>query len=41
MVEEGYITEELRLNTIEDYDRWVKQDAESMVMKLNEVRGVK
>ncbi len=41
MVEEGYITEELRLNAIEDYDRWVKQDAESMVMKLNEVRGVK
>ena len=40
MVEEGYITEEARLNAIEDYDRWIKEEAECMVMKLNEVRGI-
>ena len=41
MVEEGYITEEQRLNAIEEYDSWIKLDAELMVMKLNEVRGIK
>lgn len=41
MVEEDYITEELRISAIEEYDSWVKLDAELMVMKLNEVRGVK
>jgi ubiquinone/menaquinone biosynthesis C-methylase UbiE len=41
IVEEGYITEELRLSAIEEYDSWIKLDAELMVMKLNEVRGVK
>ncbi len=36
---EGYISERVRLQAIRDYDRWVEQDAEKMVMKLKEVRG--
>ena len=39
IVEEGYITEESRLKAIEEYDTYVKEDAVSMTMKLNEVRG--
>ena len=39
MVEEGYITDELRLKAIEEYDQWIEADAEQMVMKLKEVRG--
>ena len=39
IIEEGYITNELRQKAIEEYDRWVKKDAVSMTMKLNEVRG--
>jgi ubiquinone/menaquinone biosynthesis C-methylase UbiE len=41
MVDEGYITEELRLTAIEEYDSWIKLNAELMVLKLNEVRGIK
>lgn len=39
IVEEGYISEDLRLKAIEEYDQWVETDAQTMVMKLNEVRG--
>lgn len=37
--EEGWIDDNARLQAIEDYDRWVKLEAKSMTMKLNEVRG--
>ena len=40
LVDEGYITEEDRLKTIEDYDEWVETSAQGMVMKLKEVRGI-
>jgi len=39
MVEEGYISDELRLSAIEDYDKWIITEAEQMTMKLKEVRG--
>ena len=39
MVEEGYLDNDLRLRAIEEYDSWVENDAISMTMKLNEVRG--
>ncbi len=39
MVEEGYIDDNLRLKAIEEYDKWVENNAVSMTMKLNEVRG--
>ena len=39
MVEEGYLTDDLRLKAIEEYDKWIENDAISMTMKLNEVRG--
>ena len=41
MVEEGYLDNDLRLKAIEEYDYWVKADAISMTMKLNEVRAIK
>ena len=40
MVAEGFVTEELRLKAISDHQKWIESDAEQMVMKLNEVRGV-
>jgi ubiquinone/menaquinone biosynthesis C-methylase UbiE len=39
MVQDGYITEEERLKTIKEYDKWVHTEAQSMTMKLSEVRG--
>jgi ubiquinone/menaquinone biosynthesis C-methylase UbiE len=39
MVEEGYLKEELRVKAIEEYNYWVENEAVSMTMKLNEVRG--
>jgi ubiquinone/menaquinone biosynthesis C-methylase UbiE len=39
MVDEGYITNQQRLQAIEDYDNWIATDAEQMVMKLKETRG--
>ena len=39
MVEEGYLDDDLRLKAIEEYDVWVENEAISMTMKLNEVRG--
>ncbi|MGM1431297.1 methyltransferase domain-containing protein [Sphingobacterium lactis] len=41
VVEEGYISEELRLKAIEEYDEWVNGEAQRMTMKLKEVRGRK
>jgi ubiquinone/menaquinone biosynthesis C-methylase UbiE len=39
MVEEGYITDDDRLKAIDDYNKWIENDAQLMVMKLKEVRG--
>lgn len=39
MVEEGYLDNALRLKAIEEYNYWVENEAISMTMKLNEVRG--
>ncbi len=41
MVKEGYLDDNLRLKTIEEYNEWVENKAISMTMKLNEVRGKK
>ncbi len=41
MVEEGYLDNDLRIKAIDEYDYWVKADAISMTMKLNEVRAMK
>lgn len=41
MVEEGYLDNNLRLKAIREYDNWVENEAISMTMKLNEVRGMK
>lgn len=40
MVEEGYITNEERLQAIKDYNDWVDHTAVSMIMKLREVRAI-
>ncbi|GGH15093.1 methyltransferase domain-containing protein [Mucilaginibacter phyllosphaerae] len=40
MVEEGYIDDADRLKAIEDYNKWIASNAQLMVMKLKEVRGV-
>lgn len=40
IVEEGYITEDARVKAIDEYDRWIKSDAVSMTIRLNEVRGI-
>ena len=39
IADEGFITEPERLQAIEEYDRWVANDAQSMTLKLNETRG--
>jgi ubiquinone/menaquinone biosynthesis C-methylase UbiE len=39
IVEEGYIEEKSRLQAIEEYKQWMDTEAESMTMKLKEVRG--
>ena len=39
MVEEGYLDDELRRRAIEEYNSWVDNEAISMTMKLNEIRG--
>jgi ubiquinone/menaquinone biosynthesis C-methylase UbiE len=39
MVDEGYITDDDRLQAIADYNKWIATDAQSMTMKLKEVRG--
>ena len=40
MQRDGYVTNELRLQAIEAYNKWIETDAEQMVMKLNDVRGI-
>ncbi|KPH14200.1 bifunctional 2-polyprenyl-6-hydroxyphenol methylase/3-demethylubiquinol 3-O-methyltransferase UbiG [Chryseobacterium sp. ERMR1:04] len=40
MVEEGYLDDDLRINTILEYEKWTENEAISMTMKLNEVRGI-
>jgi hypothetical protein len=40
MVDEGYIDNDLRLRAIEEYNNWVDNEAISMTMILNEVRGM-
>jgi ubiquinone/menaquinone biosynthesis C-methylase UbiE len=39
IVEEGYISNDIRIRAIEEYNRWIESDAECMVMKLKEVRA--
>ena len=39
IVEEGYITKKSRETAINEYNEWVEDEAISMTMKLNEVRG--
>lgn len=39
MVQNDWLTEEQRQQTITEYRSWVEQEAESMTMKLKEVRG--
>jgi len=39
VVEEGFISEELRLKAIQEYDQWILKGAQRMTMKLKEVRG--
>ena len=41
MVDEGYIDDELRCLAITEYNEWVSNEGELMIMKLKEVRGVK
>ena len=41
LVEEQYVTEELRQKAILDYQNWIKTDAQAMQMMLKEVRGQK
>ena len=40
MVAEGYISDEDRLQAIEDYNHWATFEATSMTMKLREVRAI-
>ncbi len=41
LVEEQYVTEELRQKAILDYQNWISRDAQAMQMMLKEVRGQK
>jgi ubiquinone/menaquinone biosynthesis C-methylase UbiE len=41
MVEEGYISENERRRTIDEYEHWISAESRTMVMKLTEVRGIK
>lgn len=40
IVDEGYISDENRVEAIEDYNNWVDNEAQSMTLKLREVRAV-
>lgn len=40
MVQEGYISDQERLDAIHDYNEWVAHDGASMTMKLREVRAI-
>lgn len=41
VVQDGYCSEELRLQTIQEYDTWIKNDAQSMRLYLLAVEGTK
>ena len=41
LVEEGYIEESDRMLAITEYNKWVRNKALSMTLKLNDVRGIK
>ena len=41
LVKDGYLDENLRLRAIEEYKNWVDSEAQSMKMKLMDVRGMK
>jgi len=40
MQRDGYVTNELRVQAIEEYNKWIETDAEQMIMKLNDVSGI-
>lgn len=40
MQRDGYVTNELRLQAIEEYNEWIQTKAKQMIMKLKDVRGV-
>lgn len=40
MVAEGFVTEELRLKAMKEHQHWIATEAEQMIMKLNDVRGI-
>ena len=39
LVKDGYIYEEERLETIDEYSTWIESDAQKMTMNLSETRG--
>ena len=39
MVQSGFISDHDRIKAIEDYDQWMKNNAELMILKLTEVRA--
>lgn len=39
MVDEGFVTEALRLKAIDEHQKWIETEALQMVMKLKDVRG--
>ena len=41
LVKDSYLDEDLRLKAIEEYRLWVKAEAQSMTLKLMDVRGIK
>lgn len=41
IVDEGYIAENDRLLAVEEYSRWIENEAQSMTLKLRETRGTK
>ncbi len=40
LVEEGYVSEDLRQSAMNDYQNWIHEEALSMEMVLKEVRGI-
>ena len=41
VVQDGYISEELRLQAIQEYDAWIRNEAQSMTLYLLAVEGTK
>ena len=40
MQQDGYVTNDLRLQAIKEYNEWIKTDAKQMIMKLKDVRAI-